>query len=344
MTDHWNRLQQLFFRLAPLPRTVRREALARLERRDADLAGELTSLLTAHDSQGPVDRLLAVLAPEQGRGLPGEDLTGQRVGRYDVLEAVGSGGMGLVYRALDTVQHRDVAMKMLPAVERRGSRREARLLAEAEAVSALEHPAICGLIETTELADGRTCLIMPFYEGETLKARLLRGAVPVAEAVSIAGAVAGGLAAAHRSGIIHRDIKPANVMLGADGQVRILDFGIAKLAGMRLTRTGERPGTVHYMSPEQVLGRPADARSDLWSLGVVLFEMLSGQRPFKGENVAVVATALVHQPIPDLTALVPAVPAALAAVVARLLQREPDARYGTAEEVVERLGAMSYEL
>ncbi|HEX6991084.1 MAG TPA: serine/threonine-protein kinase, partial [Gemmatimonadales bacterium] len=125
-----------------------------------------------------------------------------------------------------------------------------------------------------------------------------------------------------------------NLMLGSDGQVRILDFGIAKLSGMRLTRTGERPGTIHYMSPEQALGAPADARSDLWSLGVVLFEMLACRRPFDGDNVAMVAAALVHQPIPDLMALAPAVPQALAAIVARLLQRDPGARYGSADEVV----------
>jgi serine/threonine-protein kinase len=252
--------------------------------------------------------------------------------------------MGVVYRARDTVQCRDVAIKLLAASGPKRSRAEARLLAEAQAVAAVDHPAVCALIETGELPDGGTFLVLPFYEGETLKARLARGALPVPQAAGIAAAVAEGLAAAHRSGIVHRDIKPANLMLGSDGQVRILDFGIAKLSGMQLTRTGERPGTIHYMSPEQALGLPADARSDLWSLGVVLFEMLSGRRPFDGDNVAQVAAALANQPIPDLTTLAPAIPQGLAAIVARLLQRDPVARYGSAEEVVEALGAVSGEL
>jgi serine/threonine-protein kinase len=344
MTDRLRRVQELFFRLAPLPRTVRRGALARLQRRDAGLAEELTSLLIAHDAEGPVDRLLAVLAPDDGRETRAEDLTGRRLGHYEIVEAIGSGGMGLVYRARDTVQCRDVAIKLLAASGQKGLRGEARLLAEAQAVAEVDHPAVCGLIETGELPDGGTFLVLPLYEGETLKARLARGALPVPQAAGIAAAVAEGLAVAHRSGIVHRDIKPANLMLGSDGQVRILDFGIAKLAGMQLTRTGERPGTIHYMSPEQAVGAPADARSDLWSLGVVLFEMLSGRRPFDGDNVAMVAAALVHQPIPDLMTLAPEIPQPLVAIVARLLQRDPVARYGSAEDVVEALGAVSCEL
>lgn len=337
MKEHGNRLQQLFFRLAPLPRTVRREALARLERRDADLAKELTSLLAAHDAEGPVDRLLAVLDPDAGRGAAGADLTGQTVGSFVIMEPVGKGGMGLVYRAHDPSNGRDVAIKLLADPAPKGSRAEARLLAEARAVAAVDHPAVCGLIETGELADGRTYLVMPFYRGQTLRERLQQGALPMPEAIAIAAAVARGLAAAHRCDIIHRDIKPANVMLGSDAQVRILDFGIAKLAGLGLTRTGERPGTTHYMSPEQLLGAPVDARSDLWSLGVVLFEMLAGKRPFDGPNPAAVASAVTREPVPELARLAPSVSPSLATIVHRLLQRDPGARYGSAAEVAEAL-------
>jgi serine/threonine protein kinase len=343
MTDRLHRVQELFFRLAPLPRTMRSEALARLARREPAVADELASLLAAHDAEGPVDRLLAVLAPEASRLDAGDDLTGSQVGAFAVLEPIGKGGMGVVYRGRDTARGRDVAIKLLAAPSLKGSRAEARLLAEARAVAAVDHPAVCGLIETGELPDGRTFLVLPYYEGETLKSRLARAPLPAAEAVRIAAEVARGLVAAHGCDIIHRDIKPANLMLGADGQVRILDFGIAKLAGMQLTRTGERPGTIHYMSPEQALGAPVDARTDLWALGVVLFEMLAGRRPFEGANVAEVAAALVHDPIPDLTVLAPTVPPPLARIVARLLERDPAARYASAGEVVEKLRGVGCE-
>lgn len=337
MTDRLRRLQELFFRLSPLPRAVRREALARLERRDPAMAEDLASLLTAHDAEGPVDRLLAVLAPDAGRLETGEDLSGQQLGDFLVLAPIGRGGMGQVYRGRDAARGGDVAIKLLAAPTQKGSRAEARFLAEAQAVAAVDHPAVCGLIGTGRLPDGRTFLVLPFYEGETLKVRLARGTLPAREAASITAEVARGLAAAHRCGIIHRDIKPANLMLGADGQVRILDFGIAKLTGMHLTRTGEKPGTVHYMSPEQLLGVPVDARTDLWALGVVLFEMLSGRRPFEGASVTAAVAAIASEPTPDLATLAPAVSLPLATIVARLLQRDPGARYGNAEEVAEAL-------
>jgi serine/threonine-protein kinase len=308
------------------------------------MADELASLLAAHDADGPVDRLLAVLSPDAGRLDGGNDLAGTQLGAYAVLHPIGKGGMGVVYRGRDTVRGTDVAIKLLAAPSRRGSRSEARLLAEARAVAAVDHPAVCGLIETGELPDGRTFLVLPYYEGETLKTRLTRGALPSAEAVRIATAVARGLAAAHRLGIIHRDIKPANLMLGGDGQVRILDFGIAKLAGLQLTRTGEKPGTVHYMSPEQALGAPLDARADLWALGVVLFEMLAGRRPFDGDDIATVASSLVHQPVPQLADLVPSVPPRIAAIVERLLQKDPAARYESADTVAGELEGVSYVL
>ncbi|HET8632659.1 MAG TPA: serine/threonine-protein kinase [Gemmatimonadales bacterium] len=344
MTDRLRRVQELFFRLAPLPRTLRREALARLARRDADMADELASLLAAHDVEGPVDRLLAVLAPDGGRLDSASDLTGMQLGAFTVLEPIGRGGMGVVYRGRDTAGGNDVAIKLLAAPSFKGSRAEARLLAEARAVAAVDHPAVCGLVEIGELPDGRTFLVLPYYEGETLKARLARGALPAAEAARIAADVARGLAAAHRRGIIHRDIKPANLMLGRDGQVRILDFGVAKLADLQLTRTGEKPGTIHYMSPEQALGAPVDARTDLWALGVVLFEMLAGRRPFEGNDLAAVALAVSHQPVPDLAGLVPGISPRLAAIVERLLQREPAARFGSADEVAGEMEAVSHEL
>src|SRR4029077_10511614 len=206
---------------------------------------------------------------------------GSPASRYRILGPVGIGGMGVVYRAVDTLLGRTVALKFLPPMLTPNSQAKSRFLDEARAASALDHPNVCTIYEIGETAEGQLYLAMACYDGETLKDRLERGPLEVAEALHIAAQGAGALAKAHRQGIVHRDIKPANLMITADGIVKILDFGIAKLPEQ--AQAGPLLGTPAYMSPEQARGEEVDARSDVWSLGAVVYEMLAGRPPGRNE-------------------------------------------------------------
>jgi eukaryotic-like serine/threonine-protein kinase len=241
--------------------------------------------------------------------------------RYRLLGPLGIGGMGVVYRALDTQLGRTVALKFLPPALAPDAQAKARFLEEARAVAALDHPNICTLFEVGETADGQLYLAIACYEGETLKTRLGRGPVSVSEALQITVQVASGLARAHRLGIVHRDIKPANLMLTSDGMVKILDFGIAQLPGRVPVRP--LPGTPAYMSPEQARGEEVDARSDLWSLGVVLYEMLYGRKPGDAGSRAA-TTPLV---LPPAGSLQPDTPPELSRLLSRMLAVDPGDRH-----------------
>ncbi len=210
-------------------------------------------------------------------------MIGQTVSHYKILEKLGAGGMGVVYKAQDLKLKRTVAIKLL-APELAGEPEAiARFIHEAQAASALDHPNICTIHEIDRNRQGQWFIVMTCYEGETLKEKVRRGALKLGEAIDIALQVAHGLAKAHERGIIHRDIKPANLLITPEGTVKILDFGVAKLAGQtRFTKSGVAPGTVAYMSPEQMGGEEVDPSTDIWSLGVVLYEMVTGQLPFKG--------------------------------------------------------------
>ena len=200
-------------------------------------------------------------------------------GPYQVVSQLGRGGMGLVYTATDPRLDRRVAIKLLPPDLARDETAKQRFLQEAKAASALAHPNICNIHEINETADGQLYLVMAHYEGKTLKERIARGPLDVNDAIDIATQVGQGLAKAHAAGIVHRDIKPANLMVTADGTVKILDFGLGKLAGAEgMTQTGTTLGTVAYMSPEQLRGEEVDHGTDIWSLGVVLFKMVAGAR------------------------------------------------------------------
>jgi serine/threonine protein kinase/Tol biopolymer transport system component len=263
------------------------------------------------------------------------------VGPYRVLERLGGGGMGIVYRAEDTRLGRIVALKFLPPDLTRDLVAKARFQQEARAASAFDHPNICTIYEVGETADGQLYLAMPCYDGETLRRRLESGPLPVEEAVDVAAQVARGLAKAHRQGIVHRDIKPANLIVTSDGVVKILDFGIAKLAGAAaLTRTGSTLGTPAYMSPEQMKGQEVDARSDLWSLGVVLYEMLAGRRPFPGDHESVVRQAILSAQPEPLSHVRPEVPPAVQQLVDALLAKDPAQRAPAADEVAAALRAL----
>ena len=193
---------------------------------------------------------------------------GTRLGQYEVVSLLGGGGMGVVYKAQDTRLKRLVALKLLPPELTRDDTAKQRLLQEARAASALDHPNICTIHEINETPDGQLYLVMAYYEGETLKHKIEREPLPIGDALEMAMQVTQGLAKAHSAGIFHRDIKPANLMLTADGTLKILDFGLAKLAGSEgITQAGTALGTVAYMSPEQARGERVDQRTDIWSYG-----------------------------------------------------------------------------
>ncbi len=203
---------------------------------------------------------------------------GSRIGQYEILEPVGGGAMGEVYKARDTRLGRTVALKFLPADLGRDPSARKRFRREAQAVAQLDHPNVASIYDMGETEGGRLFLALAFYEGETLQQKLERGPLPLPEALGIACQIAKGLAAAHQRKIVHRDIKPANIAVLPDGMVKILDFGLAKMSGATtLTRLGSSPGTPAYKSPEQTKGEPVDPRSDLWALGVVLYEMVAGR-------------------------------------------------------------------
>jgi len=260
------------------------------------------------------------------------------VDHYRIFEPLGGGGMGIVYRAEDTRLGRTVALKFLPPELNRDPVAKARFLQEARTASALDHPNICTIYDVGETADARLYLSMPCYDGETLREHIERGPLPLDDAMDIAWQAARGLAKAHRHGIVHRDIKPANLMVTADGVVKILDFGIAKLAGAAgLTRTGLPLGTPAYMAPEQMKGDDVDARTDLWSLGVVLYEMLTGRRPFPGDHEVVVRHGILNVQPEPVSKLRPELPRELDSILAGLLAKEPKDRYATAESLLHDL-------
>ncbi len=260
-------------------------------------------------------------------------LVGQTVSHYRVIEDLGGGGMARVYRAVDVRLDREVVLKFLPARQAHDTEGRERMLREAKAASSLDHPNICTVYETDHAEDGRPFIAMASYRGETLEERLRRGSCSVEQASRIAAGVLSGLAAAHAKGIVHRDIKPANLMLTAEGRVKILDFGVAKLKDQTgITETGATVGTVAYVSPEQLEGEPVDARGDLWSVGVVLYEMTSGRHPFHGETAGAVMNAILRRnPVPP-SQLRSGLPAGFDEVLRRALAKDRDDRFANAEE------------
>jgi non-specific serine/threonine protein kinase len=262
-------------------------------------------------------------------------MIGETVSHYRILAELGAGGMGVVYRAEDINLKRPVALKFLPPESTRNPEAKARFIHEAQAASALDHANICTIYEIDETDDGRLFIAMACYEGETLKERIGKGPVPLDEAVDITRQIAQGLAEAHERGIVHRDIKPANVFLTKSGQVKIVDFGLAKLAGQtKLTKTGSTMGTVAYMSPEQAEGQEVDQRADLWSLGALLYEMTTGQLPFQGDHEQAVIYSILNKPPADPSTLEPGIPADVEYVTTRALAKPRDERYQSAKDML----------
>ncbi|HSH44761.1 MAG TPA: protein kinase, partial [Longimicrobiales bacterium] len=253
---------------------------------------------------------------------------------YQILREIGRGGMGTVYVARDTRLDRLVALKFLSPHLRAAPEARERFAVEARAASALDHPHIATLYEIGEADDGRLFIAMAYHDGETVKERLARGPIPVRDALEIAIQMADALAAAHRKGIIHRDVKPANVLIAEEGGVKLVDFGLAKMAGVELTRQGRLMGSAAYMSPEQARGDPVDAGTDCWAVGAVLYEMLTGRRPFRGDSEPAVLHSILHTDPEPLDTLCPDAPAAVVRVVERALNRDPSRRYQDAGELL----------
>ena len=277
---------------------------------------------------------------------------GARLGPYEILAPIGAGGMGEVYRARDSRLKREVAVKVLPATFSADADRLRRFEQEAQTAGGLNHPNITAVHELGT-HDDAPYIVTELLEGETLRARLSGGAIPVRKATDYAIQIASGLAAAHEKGIVHRDLKPENLFLTNDGRVKILDFGLAKLTQTEgqaqqhsnlptaATEPGVVLGTLGYMSPEQVKGRPADARSDIFAFGAILYEMLSGSRAFHRETAAETMSAILREEPPELSATNRNVPPGLDRVVRHCLEKNPEERFHSAHDLAFDLRALS---
>ncbi|HKO15229.1 MAG TPA: serine/threonine-protein kinase, partial [Gemmatimonadaceae bacterium] len=356
--SRWERTQALLHEMvarAPADRARFLEAVCD----DPALRREVEELVAAHEAPGPLDELASsVMTPlRHGRrattaGAAMAPLTAAaadpadslELARYTILERLGGGGMGVVFRARDTRLGRDVALKFLSPQLSADETAKQRFMVEARATAALEHPNICTIHEVGETADGQLYIVMACYDGETLDRVIARGPLALDAALRIAEAIARGLAQAHERGIVHRDIKPANVMVTGDGLVKVLDFGIAKLSDATVTLTGGAIGTAAYMSPEQAFGEPVDQRTDLWSLGVVLYEMLAGARPFQGANQHALLHAIIACDPAPLSTRRSDAPPELDALLARTLARQPGDRYASAHAVLRDLAQIASAL
>jgi serine/threonine protein kinase/tetratricopeptide (TPR) repeat protein len=265
-------------------------------------------------------------------------MIGQTISHYRVIEKLGEGGMGVVYKAEDTKLRRSVALKFLPSNLIIDDETKTRFINEAQTASALDHQNICTIYEIDENDDGQMFISMACYEGETLKLKIEKGKLNIEQSVDIAIQIANGLSRAHEEGIIHRDIKPANIIVQEDGAVKIIDFGLSKLlSDQTVTKIDTTKGTVAYMSPEQAQGKHADHRSDVWALGVVLYQMLSGEQPFKGEHDQVILYSIVNeepQPINDFRDNLPQL---LGDILAKSMAKNPDERFEYVDDLKNEL-------
>ncbi|HEX6729294.1 MAG TPA: protein kinase [Pyrinomonadaceae bacterium] len=356
--ERWQQVEQLYH--ATLEKSVeeRNSFLAEASQGDEDLRREVESLLAYQEQaenfiESPAVEVAARMIAEQQR--PGV-VPGQTINQYRITSRLGVGGMGEVYLAEDQRLSRKVALKFLPTHLTQDERHLRRFEVEARTVAALSHPNVCVIHEVVETAEGRHCIVMEYVDGITLGSHIAKGKLGVAEALDVAIEVASALSAAQAHGIVHRDIKPDNIMLRSDGYVKVLDFGLAKLteheasvdpdAATRMFHTspGIVMGTVSYMSPEQARGLPVDARTDVWSLGVVLYEMLSGQKPFEGATPTDVIISIVGQEPAPVTSHTAEVPSELERIVTKALVKDRAGRYQTADDFLTDLKKLKHEL
>lgn len=361
-TEGYRRVGELYHAALELAPEARPDFLARACGDESELRGEVESLLQAREQaegfiSAKVAGVIAELAAEQSASLVGCSL-----GHYRALSLIGAGGMGRVYLAEDTRLGRKVALKLLPPTFTRDQERVLRFQQEARAASSLNHPNILTIHEIVDTATAEGAevsahfIVSEFVEGETLRAMLGRGPLELGQAAAIASQVAGALKVAHEAGIVHRDIKPENVMVRPDGLVKVLDFGLAKLTEdsrgdkemgeenrtyLSLTFSGVVMGTLRYMSPEQARGQKVDRRTDIFSLGVVLYEMITGRRPFEGPTTSDVIVALLTAEPPALRQYRAEAATELEEILGRCLAKDADARYQSAGELCEDLKALA---
>src|SRR5438552_7829566 len=356
--ERWKQVNDLFQSAVERAPAERAAFLDEACRGDESLRREVGSLLTSHErSENFIELPAFEVAPELVTSERTSTLVGKLIGHYRIESLVGVGGMGEVYLARDERLGRKAALKLLPDSLTTDQTQLSRFKNEARSASALNHPNILTVYEIG--AEGnRQFIATEFIEGITLRASLARGRINPHAALDIAVQVASALAAAHEAGVVHRNIKPENIMLRPDGYVKVLDFGIAKLTEQRLvpdlgevgttavlqTRPGFVLGTAHYMSPEQARSQKVDARSDIWSLGVVLYEMLGGSPPFGGETPSdCIASILMTEPAP-LSGVLPDVPPKLESILQKALRKNRDERYQTIKEMLADLRNLKGEL
>ncbi len=344
--ERWATVEALFQEALLQPHAQRAEHLLRAAP-DVGLRAEVETLLAAHERRGVLDQLVEeVMSPllPAPATLPDSTVSLPAHSRYRLLEQLGRGGMGVVYRASDDRLGREVALKFLPTHLSSDPAAKKRFLVEARVAAAIEHPNICTVHEIGEMSDGTLHIVMACYDGETLDRAIARGPLSVAEAIRVSVEITRGLLKAHQRGIVHRDIKPANVMITADGLVKILDFGIAKLSDVTATQVTGAIGTLAYMSPEQAFGESVDHRTDLWSLGVVMYEMIAGVRPFRGRADQVLLAATLSADPSPFSEVRADVPPDVEAIVHTLLAKRPGDRYADAAQLLTALLACNVRL
>ena len=335
----WEEIQAAFDALVELDPIARARRLEILDATDPAFRATVAALLAAdaeaEASLAPLEAILSSVAVPDPLGL-----SGSTVSHFRLLEPLGAGGMGVVYRAEDAHLGRAVALKFLLPHFGLDSAAKARFLREARSAAALDHPNLCTIHEVGESQDGRLFLAMALYPGETLQDRLRRdGSLPVPIALEITRQIALGLGCAHAAGIVHRDLKPGNLMVLPDGTVKILDFGLARSRDESHSGASAGWGTAAYMAPEQLLGQAVDARTDLWALGVVLYEMVTGKKPFgEGREVAIAHAILKEEPVPASNLCADATPQ-LEHVILTLLEKDPARRPANATSVIDLLTA-----